>query len=289
VTAEGRAFGLDPGALPGLAATESGVRAASGKALVRIGSADAVIVRRVGEGLAVYLNLLLDSYPAARAKGYGGAAHRALLSQLLGHLGVRPAIQVLDPSGRPAARTRVARYRFGDGEVVAVLPDPVEAEGIRGRDGVTVYEDSKLGKVARVELTVVLPRAAEVTDVRTGQSLGHTDRVTVSAVAGEAVVLGTSSARNSLTVSIEGPSGAARGEHVSYRITSSIAGQRLLRAHVTGPDGSFLPEYAGNVLLEGNEGRFTIPSALSDPPGGYTLKVVDVMTGATAEAGLTLK
>jgi hypothetical protein len=286
LTAAGRVFGLEAGQLAGLAAIETAVRAASGQALLRIGDADAVVVRRVGQGWAVYLNVLLDSYPEARARNYGGGAQRALIARLLEQLGVRPAIQVLDVSGRPLGRTRVARCRFGDSEVVALLPDAVEAEASRGRDGVTVFEDSKLGKVVGVEMVVALPRVADVTDARTGRFLGHVDRVAVSAVAGEAVVLALSPARN--TLSISGPELAARGEHVSYRITSTLGGKRLLRCHVFGPDGAFLHVYARTVVAEG-PARFVLPTALSDPAGAYRIRVTDVLTGAEAERVLPLR
>ena len=36
-------------------------------------------------------------------------------------------------------------------------------------------------------------------------------------------------------------------------------------------------------------GHVVLPSALSDAAGDYTLKVTDVLTGATAEAKISLK
>jgi hypothetical protein len=286
LTPDGRDWGLNAEALGGLIALEREVRAADARPLLRIGDADAVLVRRVGQGWVVYLNLLLDTYPVARGRNYGGAAHRALLAQLLDHLAVRSAVQVLDPSGRPLDRTRVARYSFGEADVVALLRDPVEAEAVRGRDGVTVYEDTALGTVIREEMAVVLPRVADVTDVRSGRFLGHTDRVTVSAVNGEAVILALNSSRNSLV--IDGPDRVARGQRASFRVVSSVAGKRLLRCHVNGPDGAFLPAYARNVMTDGTA-SFVVPTAISDAPGAYRIHVTDVLTGAGAEVSLTLE
>ncbi|HXY42343.1 MAG TPA: beta-galactosidase, partial [Vicinamibacteria bacterium] len=63
VTALGSAWGLKAGTLPGLFALEPALTPTSGQALLRVGAASAVVVRRVGDGWAVYLNQLLDRYP----------------------------------------------------------------------------------------------------------------------------------------------------------------------------------------------------------------------------------
>jgi hypothetical protein len=286
VTPEGQAWGLDSGSLGGLAALERDVHASSGRALLRIGDADAIVARPVGKGWAVYLNVLLDRYPTARGKGDGGQAYRALLTRLLEHVGVRPSVHVLDAAGHPLDRTRIAHYRFGDSEIVALLRDPAEIEAIRGRDGVTVYEDQALGKVAREDIGVRLPRVSYVTDARTGRFLGQTDRVSVSVVTGEAAVLALSPARS--TMAIDGPTESARGERISFRLTSTSGGKRLVRCHVFGPDGAFLHVYATNVVSDG-PASFVLPAAVNDPPGAYRIRATDVLSGAEAETTLTLR
>jgi hypothetical protein len=57
---------------------------------------------------------------------------------VLADAGVRPAVTVADPSGRPVSRVRVARYRFGEHEVVALLDGELDVKTSVGRDGVTV-------------------------------------------------------------------------------------------------------------------------------------------------------
>jgi hypothetical protein len=286
VTPQGREWGLSGDPLSGLMAAERDVRAAGGQPLLRIGDSDAVIVRRTGKGWAVYLNLLLDSYPAARAKNYGGDAQGELLAHVLDHVGEHPAVRVLDASGHPLGRSRIARYRMGDTDIVALLRDPVNAEEVRGRDGVTVYEDAALGKVVREDLTVMLPEAANVTDVRTGHFLGHGNKFTISAAAGDAVVLALSPSRNKLA--INGPDKATRGDRVSYRIRSDQTAKRLLRCHVFGPDNEFLSVYAQNLIAEGSA-SFVLPTALNDKTGAYRILITDVLTGAEAQATLALK
>ena len=66
-------------------------------------------------------------------------------------------------------------------------------------------------------------------------------------------------------------------------------GQRLVRVHVEGPGGRFLPEYAANLLTDGGGARFVLPSALNDPEGEYRIVATDVLSGARAEAAVVLK
>ena len=80
-----------------------------------------------------------------------------------------------------------------------------------------------------------------------------------------------------------------RGEHVRFTIDHAPTGRRLFRCHFFAPDGSLLDAYAKNVLAEGARAEVILPSALNDPAGVYTLRVTDVVTGATAEAKIRLK
>ncbi len=294
VTAAGATWGLQADALKDLDAVEP-VTATTGTALLRIGDTDAVIVRKVGKGWAIYLNACLDKYGRGRrrrqaeepARPDTGPRYRALVSALLAHLDVRPAVQVLDADGQPLNRAQIVRYRFGASEALAILTDNVGAKAVEGRDGVTIYHDDKLGDVARQEITIRLPQAYYVTNARTGERLGRTDTVKTSVTVGGVLVLGLAKQTNTLTLT--GPDAASRGEHPQFTLASSRPGKSLVRCHVSGPDGTFLHLYAQNLVLEKGAATFTLPSAFNDAAGEYTIKVTDVITGATAEAKLTLQ
>src|SRR5262249_6516654 len=156
--------------------------------------------------------------------------------------------EVRDPAGHPLGQTRIARYRFGSAEVVAVLQESLEVATLYGRDGVTVYDDARLGRVARSAVEIHLPRQAQVTDVRTGQGLGRTDTVRPQLRPGEAVVLALNAEMPRLTVTAA-PS-AARGEPAVFTLQLDRPGPHLVRCHVLSPEGRFLPEYAANVLVD---------------------------------------
>ncbi len=287
LTGAGATFGIRAEELAGLNAAEPGLKAVGGEALARAGDADALVVRTIGSGRTIYLNALLDRYAKLRAEKSGGDAQRALVNALLERAGVRPAIEALSADGRRLTHALVARYKFGESEVLTVVTDNVALEGVVGRDGVTVYNDAGLGRVARQELTVRLPRKAYVTDVRTGKRFGFTDAVRTSVVVGDALVLGLSPAEGSVTLS--GPPSAALGAHVRFGINVAPAGRHLVRCHFFAPDGSMLEAYAKNVVAEDGRAAVVLPSALNDPAGVYTLRVTNVVTGATAEAKIELK
>ncbi|MBA2705231.1 MAG: beta-galactosidase trimerization domain-containing protein [Blastocatellia bacterium] len=287
VTDEGTRWGLVAKDLSGLMVAEPDIRAADGTALLHIGKADAVIVRRVGKGWTIYLNTVLDQYPKQRAAKFGGANYRALVNALLARAEVQPSIEVLSSDGHPITQAQIARYHFADVEILTIVKDNVAVAGVIGQDGVTVYNDANLGKVARQQITIKLPRKLYVADVRSGKQLGYTDVIHSSVLIGDAVVLGLSPVQNKIT--LRGPGTASRGEHVLFSLVSSTPGRRLIRCQVFAPDGSLLPVYANNVLMDNGTSTFILPTALNDPSGAYTIRATDVVTGATAETKINFK
>lgn len=295
VTPEGETWGLKAEAVKEVDAVEP-VTATTGKALLKIGETDAVIVRNVGKGWAIYLNTCPDRY------GRGGrrrrtetgpprpdtsASYRALARALLDHLALQSPLQVRDATGQPLERAQIVRYRFGASEALALLTANLGARAVEGRDGVTVYRDDKLGEVARQEITITLPDTYYVTDARTGERLGHTNTVKTSVIVGGALVLGLAKQTNTLTLTA--PEEGSCGDPLTFSLASSRPSKALVRCHVYGPDGSFLPLYSQNLVLEKGAGTFLLPTALNDPAGEYTVKATDVITGATAEAKVMLR
>ena len=293
VTEEGAAWGLTAAQLADLSAVET-LKTTTGTTLLKIGGTDAGVVRRVGKGWAIYLNVALDGYSRRPRRGAGGgdpsvaaSSYRSFVRTLLAHLGVLPAVQVLGADGQPLTQAQVVRYRFGDSEALAIVTENVGVSAVQGRDGVTVYQDANLGAVATQDVTIRLPKQYRVTDVRTGKQLGTTDTVKTAVTVGGALVLGLSEAANEITLT--GPTAATLGEHPSFRLTSSGSAKTIVRCHVFTPDGRFLPVYAQNVILDKGGATFTLPSAVNDTPGAYTVRATDILTGATAETKAELR
>src|SRR6185295_15893720 len=125
---------------------------------------------------------------------------------------IRPAVQVTSPDGRQLPQTQIARYRFGNAEIVAIVKENVAVAGVVGQDGVTTYNDASLGQVAKQELTIKLPRKFYVADVRAGKQLGFKDLVQSSILVGDALVLALTPENNELK--FDGPVMARPGDHV---------------------------------------------------------------------------
>jgi hypothetical protein len=245
------------------------------------------IERSFGKGWTIYLNTVWDQYPKQRANNFGGAVYRELARAVLDKAGVRPSITVTSPDGHPVAQAQIARYRFGDSEVLAIVKENVELKGTVGRDGVTTYNDAKLGQVAKQELTIKLPEKRFVTDIRSGKQFGYTDVVHTSILIGDAIVLALSPVEKK--IKLDGASSAARGEHVRLSLVSTSSNGNLIRCHVFGPDGTRLAMYSSNVLLDGERGSFVLPFALNDKPGKYQLRATDVLSGASVEKTIELR
>jgi hypothetical protein len=275
------ALGVRAADVAGLEALEPGVRASEGRALLRVGEADLGVVHRVGRGRTVLLNALLDREGPAR-DGW-----RDVVRDVLADAAIRPAVAITDLAGRPSTRARVARYRFGDHDVVALLGGQLDARTSFARDGVTVFEDAEKGRGGRQEVNVALPRVAEVTNARTGEALGRTGQIRVSLTAGDALVLALGPERPALR--LEGPAAAKRGEAPAFTAAASSPERRILRWDVYGPEGGFRPEYAQVSVADGPSAAFVLPSALNDAQGEYRIRVIDVLSGASAERSLRLE
>jgi hypothetical protein len=286
ITSEGERWGMNGKDLTGIATAESNIKAATGTALLRVGDTDAVVVRQVGKGWAIYLNALFDTYSKQRAQGFGGGNYRSLIASLLSHTGVQPTIEVLGADGQRLPQAQIARYRFGDAQLITIVKDNVAVEGVAGRDGVTVYNDQALGRLAKQDLTIRLPAQSYVTDVRSGQRLGYTNEIHRSIIIGDALVFGLSPSEESIAVT--GPSGAKPGDAIEFKIKASGSGPHLIRCHVFGPDGSMLPAYSDNILMSEPGDVFVLPFALNDPKGVYRLITTDVVSGATTETKIAL-
>ena len=280
-------FGLPSINLADFRAAEPELKPSTAQALFQIGDAAAALFHPAGRGWTIYLNTTFDPYPKQRASKFGGSSYRELLRKIFEKAGIRTSINVSSPDGKPLAQAQIARYRFGDSEILAVVKDNVAIAGIVGQDGVTTYTDSNLGQVAKQEITIKLPRKMYVANVRTGQQFGVTDIVHTSILVGDALVLGLSSKQNE--VALQSPPTAKLGDHVPFTITSNQSADSLIRVQTLGPEGNGLPLYSANLMLNRGSGTFTLPFALNDVPGKYTIKATDVVTGASVQKTIELK
>jgi hypothetical protein len=270
-----------------LRVAEPDLKPSTGATLINVGPGQAAIVNSLGKGRTFYLNTIWDQYPKQRANNFGGAVYRELARAVLDKAGIRPVIEVLSPDGHQVSQAQIARYQFGDSEVLAIVKENVELKGTVGRDGVTTYNDAKLGPVAKQDLVIKLPAKMYVVDIRTGKQFGYTDEVRTSILIGDAIVLALSPVEKQIR--LDSVSSATQGEHVRLNLASTSSSGNLIRCHVFGPDGTRLAMYSSNVLLEQGRGSFVLPFALNDAKGKYLVRATDVTSGVTVEKTIELR
>ncbi len=153
---------------------EPEITATTGSA--RYKDAPAVIENRVGKGRAIYLNVDMHNYGEYRLAPPRGESYRDCFRQILQAGGIEAPVKVLSAEDeQPAACVEVWRYRGDEADYIALMRNAeVDADSL-GNIGYRDNED--LEKVARLQ--VILNKKAQIKDVRTGEILGVTDRVTV--------------------------------------------------------------------------------------------------------------
>jgi len=202
----------------------------------------------------------------------------ALMRRLLALAGIRPPVEVT-ADGKPVDACEVVRFTDGRVRYVTLVRDP----GVHG--------------LQPQDVTIRLPQAAHVYDVRRKQSLGRTETVRANLVPGEPKVYALlpysvesiEVRRGDEPDSPEGPEGRSTGNgSIPFLVTLDLAGhepagRHCLHVEVYGPDGSPRRHYAQNVLAEARTAKVSVPLALDDPAGTWKLRIGDVASGRTAE------
>ena len=133
------------------------------------------------------------------------------------------------------------------------------------------------------ELTITLPRPTFIRDLHTPGPWLLTEqiRVTPDPVTPTILALSITPLPTHATTA---PVANAAGETANLRF--SLAAETTARTHiihidVINPAGVTIPHYSGNTALHGREAIWTIPFALNDPPGNWTIRTRDILGGST--------
>jgi len=136
--------------------------------------APAVIVNRLGKGVAVYLNLDMRDYGKLRLQPPRGKGYRELMRQLLKMAGLEPAVKVVNAeTGQEVACVEVWRYKGRNADYVALIRNPEFRVSELGQVGYSASE--AIERAERVRVT--FPFKARVRNILTGRDFGVTDVV----------------------------------------------------------------------------------------------------------------
>ncbi|MGE5532436.1 MAG: hypothetical protein ACM3VW_10005, partial [Bacteroidota bacterium] len=215
------------------------------------------LLRTVGKGRVVFLNFPFPNPEHPDAVPF--------LRGLLAEVGTQPVAYLTDSRGYTCRR-------FLNG-------------------GLTLIGIAREGSTAR-DTTLKLATPAFVHDVRTGKCLGKLSSLDlpVSGPANRIFAL-LPAAASAPTLKVEPD--AKRGQPSTLSISLDKAGAaptgRWLRLQALAPDGKEDTAYRSYLVLKSNTATATIPWALNDAPGAWSIRVTDVATGLSAVAPIKLQ
>ncbi|NLO06370.1 MAG: hypothetical protein GX131_11150 [candidate division WS1 bacterium] len=235
-------------------ATGAGRSVEFGGMTVRFGGSSGaanVAEHRQGQGRGIYLGAAKFDFSLPRG---------SFLRDLMQRLDVVAAASITAPDGTP-----------------------IPAEVGHFREGAAQYAGTLLlrGHATRLDLpeqvTVTLPTAGHVWEVRSGRYLGQGASVTDAIEPGVARLYAV--LPESPELEVDAPASVMRGETLQLRLSSNLDGGYPVRVELCGPDGQPREWHDGVhfAAAEGTEVR--LPLALNAETGAWTVRLTEVITG----------
>jgi len=236
---------------------DASVGTAKQGALARVDAIPLFITNAVGRGRAVFLN-----FPFPNPQHPDGPK---FMTALLRGVGLKQYCELLNGDGY-----FFRRFQNGALTLVGVLRQ-TQAAG---------------------DAVLKLAQPDYVYDVRAGKLLGKVASVKISRDGQRARLFSVlTSPTEKLTVDVGHK--CRRGEIAGARLRISTGGVdargRMVRVQLFGPRNVEALPYRSYVTLSGNQAELTVPLALSDAPGTWTLVATDVATGVSARASLVVE
>ncbi|HKT11046.1 MAG TPA: beta-galactosidase trimerization domain-containing protein [Terriglobia bacterium] len=260
-------------AAPTVIPAEPNLKVTSGQAEASNGSTPFLIRKSFGAGRAITLNFWLSNYGELQKAGENHAILE-ILRHILQEAGVNPVADVRRAGGQPVQCSEVVNYRKGEVGYLAILP------GLGCQD---------VGPV-----TVRFPSPRYVYDLREHRLLDHSLEAKGDLVAGAPLFLATSPEPvGKLSVSAMGSNDASpkvvAGGTAAFEVHLSMPYghsdfPEAIHVEVRDPEGKTLDYYGKNLQLEEGTARFSVPLALNDVAGDWTITVREPYTHETSTA-----
>jgi hypothetical protein len=191
------------------------------------------------------------------------------------HGGLQREFRVLDALGNPRTDVVTAAFANGTARVYCFLPERLVADP------------------PGPETTVKLAAPRHLYDVVRQDYLGYAAEVKTGAVAAVAKVFAALPCKlESLTIQPSGPR-FRRGDAATLRASlapAQIAGAGLcVRFEVTDPSGKSLGYFTRKVISATGQFELILPLALNDPPGSYTVRAEEIVSGLHAATIMTVE
>ena len=287
---DSKTMGLRERALP-VRYVDEDLKLTTGHACADAEGKPALIVNETGKGRTILLDCAMHEYAKSDLAGVGGEEQLIgrgdpaltmplldMVGDLMAGAGITPTVTLKTRQGvnfQPLVQTHV--YRAGPLCYVGILKSAEETKPILPEEHVPVSID--------------FGSKSHVYDVRAGRYLGYERQVETDIAPAIAKLYALLPYRvQSVTVKA---GDASRGDLINVKLAVKGDRFRIGRHAVVlrfiAPDKKEILHYRTKAVLENGKGAVTLPMALNDPPGEWTLKAKDVASGVTGSAVLTLK
>lgn len=235
----------------------------------------AVTILNLGKGKAIFLKTDTLNYHQNRLIHKEGPVHE-LVGNLLRSNGIRPEFAVTDAKGIPVVGVETHIYRNGGVRLITLISNPqlrVDELGPPDFHSNQRFENP-------VTVNIALPAPMYLYDMRERKALGQKRMLTVTVNPYEPILLAAAaSPLPELQVSV--PSEARRGDliQLGFDLPHTPASVDVVHVDVLDPQGERAITYSGNVFTKNGHGIATIPFAVNDAAGKWTIKVHDLLSG----------
>lgn len=250
------------GNVPGLRG-DAGVELNGGTAAAQLGDTPLAISNPVGDGQAVLLNFAPTTYNVLLGRNQG-APLRILFRDLLARAGVERRFKVLDGKGGDVAGAEIAVFRNG----------PI--------DYLTLEKKSYEFETYPINAVIELDAKYNVFNVRTGQSLGYTDKIPV-ALEGLGCYVFSLLPYDPGSLQLDVPGTAELGGEIPVSVDIGGKGAHTVRIDAFRPAGDANWPLIKCEARNGKAGT-VIPIAFNDEVGEWRIVATDVTTGRRVEA-----
>ncbi|HZC44658.1 MAG TPA: hypothetical protein VE195_10810, partial [Acidobacteriaceae bacterium] len=238
-----------------------------------------------GKGKAILLNANIISYLQDRLDGKEGPVHQ-LIEELLRSIDVHPRFSVEDAAGHSVVGIDAHVYANGGVRIIALQSNPqLRVNELGPAD---FRSNERFTKPATVHLH--LPNAMYLYDTMANKGLGEKKELTLTVGPYDPTILVASDAPlPEMHVSV--PQQVQRGTiaNVAINAAPAQADVSVFHVDVVDPNGNRQTFYSGNVLAHQGAGVKSIPFAVSDTPGKWTIDVRDVMSGQSVQQTIDLQ
>lgn len=252
-----------------MAKIDPGVKANDAVTFINIGKIPVLFERKIAKGNAILLNFdfstlkfLLNSHPM---KGDKHICKAGILQSVFANLA--PRITLEDDEGKHPDDIRMTRWKNGDVEIVSL----VRETGIQEK------------------LTVVLPKAKYIYDLRNHEFLNLRERFTTTIIPSRASFF-VLCPISQPSLKFETDKAIVKTGIVAKGLLS-VPGSKWLNAfRIQVHYGNYNLEWFNQILIVGAEPmEFDIPIAFNDPVGEYKISVTDLFTDQATSVSIKVQ